>query len=115
VGRIHHQRGKHRVDALAEQLAEVVAFAARQFLPAQDLDPVLGQFGVNPLAEHPGVPDGQLSRQLQRVLQYLAGQPNAGALDREAGHHPAHQPGHPDHEELVQVVREDGQEPHPLE
>ena len=76
---------------------------------------MLGQFGVDPLAEHPGVPDGQLARQLQGVLQHLAGQPDAGALDREASHHPAHQAGHPDHEELVQVVREDGQEPHPLE
>jgi len=39
----------------------------------------------------------------------------AGALDREPGRHPAHPPGHPDHEELVQVAREDGQEPHPFE
>ena len=47
--------------------------------------------------------------------QHLAGQPHPGALDREASHHPADQPGHPNHEELVQVVREDGQEPDPLE
>ena len=53
--------------------------------------------------------------QVQGVLQHLAGQPHPGALDRESGHHPADQPGHPDHEELVQVVREDGQEPDPLE
>ena len=75
---------------------------------------MLGQFGVDPLAEHPGVPDGQLSRQLQGVLQHLAGQPDPGALNREAGHHAAYQPGHPDHEELIQVVREDDQEPYPF-
>ena len=59
--------------------------------------------------------DGQLARQVQGVLQHLPGQLHPGALDREARHHPAHQPGHPDHEELVQVGREDGEEAHPLE
>ena len=37
-----------------------------------------------------------------------------GMFDREARGHPAHQPGDPDHEELVQVGGEDGEEAHPL-
>ena len=76
---------------------------------------MLGQFRGDALAERAGVPDGQLARELQGVLQHLPGQLEPGALDREARHHPAHQPGHPDHEELIQVGREDGQEPHALQ
>ena len=71
---------------------------------------MFGELGIDPLAERPGVPHGQLARQLQGVLQHLAGQPDPGALDREARHHPAHQARHPDHEELVEVGREDGQD-----
>ena len=73
---------------------------------------MLGQLRADALAEGAGVPDGQLARELQGVLQHLPGQLQPGALDREAGHHPADQPGHPDHEELVQVGREDGEEPY---
>jgi len=73
---------------------------------------MLGQFRGDALAERAGVPDGQLAGQLEGVLQDLPGQLQPGALDREARHHPAQQPGHPDHEELVQVGREDGEEPH---
>jgi hypothetical protein len=110
--RVDHQRSEHRVDAFPEQVTEVVPFGRRQFLPAQDLDPALDQLRADALAEGAGVPDGQLTRELQGVLQHLPRQLQPGALDREPGHHPAHQPGHPDHEELVQVGREDGEEPH---
>ena len=73
---------------------------------------MLGEFGVDPLAEHPGVTYRQLTRQLQGVPEHLAGQPDPGAFDREARYHPPDQPGYPDHEELVQVGGEDGQEPY---
>ncbi len=86
-----------------------------ELLPAQQLDAVFDQLGIDPLAERPGVPHGQLAGQLQRIVEHLPGQPDAGPLNRETCHHPAHQPGHPDHEKLVQVGREDGQEPHPLQ
>ena len=53
-------------------------------------------------------------RQFQGV-QYLPGQLYPVALDWEARHHPAYQPGHPDHEELVQVGGENGEEAHALQ
>ena len=76
---------------------------------------MLGQLGVDPLAERPGVPHRQLARQFQGVVQHLAGQPDPGSFDREARDHPPDQPRDPDHEELVEVGGEDGQEPDPLQ
>ena len=45
----------------------------------------------------------------------FAGLPAAGGLDGEAGRHPAGEAGDADHEELVQVAREDRQEADPFE
>ena len=52
------------------------------------------------------------------VSVFLSSSPGVwpdGMIEREPRGHPAHQPGDPDHEELVQVRGEDGEEPHPLE
>ncbi len=60
------------------------------------------------------MPGGQLTGQLQGVLQDLRRRQAAGALHGEPGRHPPDPAGHPHHEELIQVAGEDGEEPHPL-
>ena len=115
VGRVHHEGGEHRIDPLAEQLVQAALLGGRQLLPAQDLDPLGGQVGLDRIDVAGGMPQGQLARDLEHVLQYL-GRPAAGmALDGKPGGHPADQPGHAHHEELVQVAGEDGCEPDPFQ
>ena len=75
-----------------------------------------GELGLDQLGEDGGVPLGQQPRLGQGVLEQLARACTPeGMLTREARGHPAHQAGHPHHEELVEVGGEDGEEPHPLE
>ena len=57
----------------------------------------------------------QPAREIQGPVQHLAGKLDADPLDREASGHAPHQAGHPDHEELVQIAREDSQEPDSLQ
>ena len=49
------------------------------------------------------------------LLQHLARHQAGGGAHGDAGGDPALQAGDPDHEELVEVAREDGQEPGPLQ
>ena len=72
--------------------------------------------GPDRVAEVLRVPQAQLAGRDQGVLQHLVRRhPGGDPLHRQAGGHPAHPAGHPDHEELVQVAGEDGHEPDPLQ
>jgi hypothetical protein len=61
------------------------------------------------------VPQHELVRHVGGAFQHFTGLPSAGRPYRKTGGHPPGQPGHPDHEELVQVGREDGEEPYPFQ
>jgi len=76
---------------------------------------VLDQLRLHRVQEHLGVPLGQRLAALGDPGQLLARGEPVGGADRQPCLVPALEPGHPDHEELVQVGGEDGQELGPLE
>ena len=115
VRRVDHQRRQHRVDALLEHLGQAGPLVPGQLLPAQDLDALGSQSGLDLVREDSRVPARQQAGLGQGVLQQLLGGPADGVLDREARRHSPHQAGDPDLEELVQVGGEDGQEADALE
>ena len=77
--------------------------------------PSCASAGLHLLGEHRRVAGHQPVRLLADRLEDLPrGQPGRGR-DRDARGDAALEAGHPDHEELVEVGREDRQEPHPLQ
>ena len=115
MGGIDDERGEHRVDPLAEQPLQIRLLARGQLLPPQHLDAVLAQHGLDRAGIVLGVAEAELAGQAQGAGQDLLGRPPGHALHRQAGRHPAHPARDPDHEELIQVAREDRQEPDPLQ
>ena len=91
------------------------ALLAGQLLPAQDLDALAGEGGLDLVREDGRVPARQQAGLGQGVLQQLLGGQADGVLDRETRCQPPHQAGDPDLEELVQVGGEDGEEADALE
>ncbi len=61
------------------------------------------------------MPAHQLARDLENSAEHLPGWPPGGGLHGQPGRQPPGEARHPDHEELIQVAREDRQEPHALE
>ena len=115
VRRVDRERGEHREDLPAEELAQPVLLALAQLVPADQRDALVRQRRLHLLGEHRRVAGRELVRLLADRLQDLPrGQPRRGR-DRDAGGDAALEAGHPDHEELVEVGREDRQEPHPLQ
>jgi hypothetical protein len=100
---------------LPEEPPQAFLFGLGEVLPPQDLDADLGHGRADLVPVARGVPQHELVRHLGGALQHLTRLPAAGRLDGEAGGHPAGQTGHPHHEELIQIGREDGKEPHPLQ
>src|SRR5690606_23176480 len=86
-----------------------------QLLPSQDADARGGQGGGDRVVEGARVPLHELLADLGDPLQQLLGVVAAGTGHGQPGGQPALQPGDPDHEELVQVAREDRQEADPLQ
>ena len=115
VRRVHDQRGEHRVDPVPEQCLQVLLLVGGKLLPAQDLDALRRQGGHDPAVEVLGVPQAELAGGVQGALKDQVGGQPLDVLHRQAGRHPPHPARHPDHEELVQVAREDGHEAHPLQ
>ena len=115
VRRVHGQRRQDREDLLREHGAELVLGLGVEFLPVHEVDVLIGQRRTDLLGVDPGVALLQPVGLLADLLQDLHGaQPGRGG-DGEPGGDPALQPGDPDHEELVQVGGEDGQEADPLQ
>ena len=115
VRRVHGQRRQDREDLLREHGAELVLGLRVEFLPVHEVDVLVGQRRADLLGVDPGVALLQPVGLLADLLQDLHGAQPGGGGDGEARGDPALQPGHPDHEELVQVGGEDGQEADPLQ
>ena len=115
VRRVDGERRQHREDPLLEQpLAELLLLAV-QLVPADQVDALLGELGHELLAEEAGVPLHQVAGAGPDLLEHLARHQAGGGADRDVGRDPALEAGHPDHEELVEVVGEDRREAHPLQ
>lgn len=115
MGRVHRQRREDREDLLAEEAMQRRPLSFAEVAPTDDGDAFFFQGRADLVPEHPGVhPHEFLGRVLNPVEQVPRLQPG-GRTDREAGRDAALEPGHPDHEELVEVAGEDGQELGPLD
>ncbi len=113
--RVHRQRRQHREDLLPEERVQAGLLLLRQLRPADQLDALRRQIEQHLLLERSGVPGHQLARATPDLVQHLTRlQPGGGTLRHPRGD-PALQTGDPDHEELVQVAREDRQELGPLQ
>ena len=83
--------------------------------PVEEPDPGVGQQRLDLVAEHVGLAEDELVGPLADRTQLLVGVEAAGGSRPEAGGGPVGQARHPDHEELVEVAGEDGEELHPLQ
>ncbi len=115
VRRIDRERGQHREDLLPEVGAQPLALGRAQLAPADHLDALGGQLGPDLLGEAGRMPGDQVGRPLGDQLELVAQRDPVAAAHRQAGAEPALQSGDPDHVELVEVAREDGQELGPLQ
>jgi hypothetical protein len=115
VRRVHRERGEHREDPLPEEHVELLLLGLGQVAPVRYLDTLRGELGPEVVLEVHGVPVHQLAGGAQDALEHFAlAHARGGGAGRAGGDAPL-EAGHPDHEELVQVVREDGAELGPLE
>ena len=115
VRRVHRQRREHGEDLLAEELVQALLLADLELVPVHDRDALGVERGLHVGAEHLRVPRHQSVRALADRLQHL---PRAHARRRGDGDtrgDAALQARHPHHEELVQVGREDREEPGALQ
>ncbi len=88
----------------------------RQRVPVDEGDPGVGQGRRDDLAVDGGVLCSAARARVSLIaVEHLARLEAAGRGDREAGRDAALEAGDPDHEELVEVAREDREEPGPLE
>ncbi len=115
VSRVDRQRREHREDLLAEELVDALLLVGAELVEVHQGDALAGESRLDGVGEDPGMAGRQLVRPLGDALQHLPGAHARGSRDREAGGDAALEPGHPDHEELVEVGREDRQVPDALE
>ena len=92
-----------------------LALGVGEVPPPHDGDALLLERRAHVAEEDVGLHPLQLAGDLADLLQHLARfEPGRGAHG-DAGGDPALEPGHPDHEELVEVAAEDGEELGPLQ
>ena len=115
VGRVHRERREHREDPLLEQPVELGPIVPVQLGPGHDPDPRLVERGQNLLRQQvPGAID-ELGHALADSRELLARGHPLGGGDEDPRRGLLLQPGHPDLEELVEVLAEDRQELRPLQ
>ena len=110
MGGVDGQRGEHGVDLVPEQPRQILTLVVGEVLPGDQRDALRGEFRTHLIAPAFSLPAHQVVRVEQHRVMHLAGQQPAGRAHRDARRDPPLQPGHPDHEELVEVGREDRQE-----
>lgn len=115
VGRVDGERGEYRVYLVAEELTQAVLLGLLDLAPAHDVDALLGEGGAHALVEDAGLHEGQVVGDAGDLLEHLARLQPGGAAHRDAGGDAALEAGDPHHEELVEVAREDREEPGALE
>ncbi len=109
------ERGEDGEDPVLEQPLARLLLVAVQLGPADQLDAGVGERGHDVVAEDPRLPLGQLAGGGEDLVEHLGRhQPGRGGHG-DAGGDPALEAGDADHEELVEVAGEDGQEPGPLQ
>ena len=115
VRRVDRQWGEHRLHALGEQLTHPRHLVGAQVAPPDDGEPRVGELGREHVGEQPGVQGDQALGDLTDPREALARRRPGRAAGRDARRDPSVQGGDADHEELVEVAREDRGEPDPLE
>ncbi len=113
--RVHRERRQDGEDLLREHGAELVLGLVIQFVPVHEVDVLVGQGGPDLLGVDPRVallePVGGFADLVQNLHGAQAGRGRYGQSCGDA----ALQAGNADHEELVQVGGEDGEETDPLQ
>ena len=104
---VHGERGEHGEHLLAEVLREALLLGDRQLVPAQQLDVLLRQIGQDVVHHVVRVLVLQAVGLLADRAHLLARAQARRARDGDAGVDAALETGHADHEELVEVARED--------
>ena len=115
VGRVDRQRREHREDAVLEEPLGELLLLAVEVVPPHQVDAVGRQARHDVVAEELGVPQALLGGAGPDRLEHVARHHPGRRPDRHPGRDPALEAGHPHHEELVQVAREERDRPHPLE
>lgn len=109
------ERGQHGEDPLPEEGEQTGLFLLGQVGPADQLDALVGQGRGDVLLVAGGVPGHELTGAGPDQVQDLAGLQSRRGPGGDTGRDTALEPGDPDHEELVQVRGEDGEEVSPFE
>ena len=112
---VHGERGEDREDLGVEEELDLRLLGRRELVPAEHLDALRLEVGQHHVAEQVGLLALQLVGALPDVLEHLARRVAAGRPDGDAGGDAPLEAGHADHEELVEVAGEDGEELGPLE
>ena len=115
VRRVDRERHQDGEDLGLEVLVGVRLLLVGQGLPGEDVDAGLGERGLNVVHPRRSVADLEAVGLGGDVGEDLLRRPADVRRDGQAGDDPALEPGDADHEELVQVAREDGEEVRPLE
>jgi hypothetical protein len=112
---VNRQRRQHREDPLPEQPVQRGPLEVGQVVPPHDGDALVDQRRLHLGGEGVGIEPHERLRAVGDLLQQLARLQAAGRPHGHAGRDAALESSDADHEELVEVGREDRQEPGSLE
>ncbi len=114
MGRVDRQRGEHREDPVGEEVLHLLLFVDSEV--AQRSRAILERRG-RPSRRHGRADRGGASAPGTRARSTPAPRAASSACGRygDAGRQPSLQPCDSHHEELVEIAREDREEPRPLE
>ncbi len=115
MGGVDGQWRQHREDPLGELLGLQRALVVAQLVPPHDDDALVLEGGLDLLLVDRRLHLHQLVGHQADLVEDLARLEPGGRPDRQARGDPALEPGHTDHEELVEVGGEDGQESRALQ
>ena len=112
---IYCQRSEHREDLTVEERLSGIALGFSELGPTQQLDAVVAKRGHHLFMEDVGVLALKCMGSHPDVLENFARRQAAGRAHGDAGGNSTLEAGHANHEELVEVAGEDGEELGPLE
>jgi len=98
-----HQRRQRREDLFVEALVDLAALLRGGRVERDDADSLLRQLGQDPALEAALQAPVQLQHPRLDRVDLLAGREAVGPASVDPGVELVEQPGHPDHEELIQV------------
>ena len=113
--RVDRERRQHGEDPLGEEVLGGLLLVLAELIPAEQVDLGVAQRREDVIAEHLAVALHQLARLAPDRLKHLARHQAARSLHRDSGCQPPLEPRDPHHEELVEIAREDREEPSALE